>query len=746
MVDSFNAYREWLGIDAAPSPRNFYQLLSLPDTESDRDKIASAADRALTKVRGFKPGANARNWAALLDEIKEAKRRLLDASEKQAYDEQVRNGSVAPVSGALSSPSAGPAAPAAPSNPAMYPPGMGQASSGAPVIPTAPSTWPQTPSTPGHGSPQGGFSPDPYGGITPGAAPQPYGSPSQSASPQMPYSGSPASNPPAGVDPMAPVGGFPQSSTPSAGFNSPASYEPYDYDPMAPADPYGAPGAGSPPANPMAAYPAPSNPMAATPQAGNPPAYNPQAYAQPGNAQGGIPVSPYNPMAPASGAGAATPYAAPMAGYSTPIASNGYGAPTTPLVTPYADEDLGAGTPTVKHGKQSLAQQRKSQGRQTGLLAVGSLVIFGLLAGAIYLFVNKTAGTDAVAVVPGQEQTPPPVTGNDLPGAIMPPVNPANPGQTNPAPVNPTANVPPMVNPPASNPPASNPPAGNPSTGNPPMGNPPMGKEPLFKKDPSFEPDPPSSNPPATDPAPSQSPAEDPAMADPFGVNPAMANLPGGAADPETMASVGTPGTAPTEPPPAGPPKPTANDVRQLSESLTKARAALHARDFGTVAKELTVIDKLPQLPVHQEKSDRLESLVGLSRQFWEAVTSELARLKGGDELQIGDTFVSIVEAEPDHLTIRTAGRNQRYATRDIPAGLARVLAERFLNQQDPQNVAVIGAIYAVESNTDDPAKRREYAGKARQYWKQAESGGAKLGDLVKVLDDTYDRLADDLK
>jgi hypothetical protein len=87
--DGFNPYREWLSLKTS-SP-NYYELLDLPLQESDAAKIAAAADRAITRVRGFRPGTQAREWARLLDEIRAAKECLLDLDCRTQYEaEQTR--------------------------------------------------------------------------------------------------------------------------------------------------------------------------------------------------------------------------------------------------------------------------------------------------------------------------------------------------------------------------------------------------------------------------------------------------------------------------------------------------------------------------------------------------------------------------------------------------------------------------------------------------------------------------------
>jgi len=92
MPEAFNPYHQWLGLPADASNPTYYQILGLAEMESDAGKIAQAGDRALTRVRGFRPGSHAKEWSRLLDEITSAKKCLLDEAVKREYDRCLRSG------------------------------------------------------------------------------------------------------------------------------------------------------------------------------------------------------------------------------------------------------------------------------------------------------------------------------------------------------------------------------------------------------------------------------------------------------------------------------------------------------------------------------------------------------------------------------------------------------------------------------------------------------------------------------
>src|SRR6187200_1771583 len=126
-MSDFNPYVEWLGLPADLVEPNHYQVMGLPDFETDVPRIAIAADKAMSRVRSFRPGPNAKAWSKLLDELLLAKGRLLDAERKTEYDADLREvTSVAKTE----TPAAAPSAPAttAPTSAGWdprFPPGMG---------------------------------------------------------------------------------------------------------------------------------------------------------------------------------------------------------------------------------------------------------------------------------------------------------------------------------------------------------------------------------------------------------------------------------------------------------------------------------------------------------------------------------------------------------------------------------------------------------------------------------------------
>jgi formylglycine-generating enzyme required for sulfatase activity len=86
----FDPYYQWLGIPPREQPPNHYRLLGIELFESNRDVIASVAERQIRHVRTFQSGPHSRQSQQLLNELASARLTLTDAGKKAAYDAQVR--------------------------------------------------------------------------------------------------------------------------------------------------------------------------------------------------------------------------------------------------------------------------------------------------------------------------------------------------------------------------------------------------------------------------------------------------------------------------------------------------------------------------------------------------------------------------------------------------------------------------------------------------------------------------------
>jgi len=120
---AFNPYHEWLGLDDGIEAPNYYQLLGTPLFTDDHAQLMAAVDRALVRVRSFRPGPQAAAWASLLDELAQVKACFQDPTRKAQYDERLRQGLARGPANRPARDSLPPLA-SVNQNPDLYPPGM----------------------------------------------------------------------------------------------------------------------------------------------------------------------------------------------------------------------------------------------------------------------------------------------------------------------------------------------------------------------------------------------------------------------------------------------------------------------------------------------------------------------------------------------------------------------------------------------------------------------------------------------
>lgn len=329
MPEPFNPYQSWLGWNGSAQP-NFFQLLGIGEEEDDPKVISAAADRAASRVRQFRPGEQLAAWAALLDELAEAKQRLLDPSARREYRDSLRStGSSASASRPAAAKRPVPA-PATNVNPHLFPPGYGgePSAAGSPRIPAA--------------------------------------RPVEAAPPPSAVESDAAADSPAYVQPSATL--HPMAPNPSAGYQIPsgipAGNSPYlpaypsapsPVDPMAPSPAF---------AHPMALPFDPASPMAPLPLAADPMAPQP-AYA--------IPASPAAP--PAS---VATPLASPLATGLSPAMS--------PAVDNWSQPEEPSFANRARAAELAARHERNQMVRSILIGGTLGLLLLVMVAGTYYWF------------------------------------------------------------------------------------------------------------------------------------------------------------------------------------------------------------------------------------------------------------------------------------------------------------------------------------------------------------------------
>ncbi len=256
MSESFNPYREWLGIDNADAAPNHYQLLGIQPFESDLFVIKNAANSRRYSVQSHQDGPHGDEARRLLGELDQAEICLFDRDRRAQYDaelnQQLRAKSnldppwPAESGGAAANgaESATPSSPAVAKRPDEFLPPAG--SSAPQAAPKSPADFLPPTATPVAQPPQGSSPPPPpshdyYQPPAPTAIPTaqpvasnppPAAAPAQFAGSQTPVAQPPAAmspnqfataqpTPQAGAAPMAAPAALPASAIPTA---APAAY------------------------------------------------------------------------------------------------------------------------------------------------------------------------------------------------------------------------------------------------------------------------------------------------------------------------------------------------------------------------------------------------------------------------------------------------------------------------------------------------------------------------------------------
>ncbi|QDU25914.1 hypothetical protein ETAA8_09860 [Anatilimnocola aggregata] len=796
MADPFNPYAEWLELPRDLAEPNHYQLLGLEAFESDPARIAKAAETAMNKVRSFRPGANARAWSKLLDELLLAKGKLLDGDRKREYDEELKELGTAepPEKDALDSlpPMTTSAAPPTGEkrkfNP-MFPPGMG---------PNVGLTGPE--SSPAESPPPATSKPVERPAAAnlnpPAAAPKP----AASAPAPKPAAPAPASAPPSYQPPTAPAPSAQPApvaqAVPAAAWNSSAAQAPaavqqgyggqpapLQHNPLQPAmgqQPMMQPGYAQPiQQGPM------QNPMAA-------PVY-PQAM-QPGNYQPGMPAYGMPQQ----------PYQQPTQSYQQPTydyAQQPYAQPVAPYAqpqSPYGQPQSQYGQPQSQYGQpQSQYGQPQYPANQYGGMPYAQPAVPMAMPTAEPPLAGYGAHGGYGAAAPSYDPMAPVAMPVAVPATPAPAVPAAIPtGKAVAAPVRPVTAATeqprnPMTSPiptatgagplsaPASSPAnsaysASLAAAGQQNSSdkmvfwgaavavvmlvgavgfaivqanrrsaeaelaeNPAPDVTPITPAVTPKVEPPKIKQPAIVTPPPVVMPPVVKPPEPPEVKKPV-PEPAM---PAPMPKPPEPKPEPTPMPIPTPPPPMPPPptetKLTPVEAASLAKAMTTVRDALSERNFEEAEKQLEIAKQLARSPEQKAMLNRLKVLSEYVKQFERSIKTLMAdpNFDAGAELLIGSsTRVVVVERSPETLVIRINGMNKSYSLNSLPEGLAMALINKRLDANDPVSKLVKGAYYAVSKNRSSDTDT-----KAKDLWAEATREGADAADLPQVLTDKYE-------
>jgi len=175
----------------------------------------------------------------------------------------------------------------------------------------------------------------------------------------------------------------------------------------------------------------------------------------------------------------------------------------------------------------------------------------------------------------------------------------------------------------------------------------------------------------------------------------------------------------------------TAEENGQLDATLAKTLEALRQQEYDTVTRLLGTASKQTggrrAGSVASQRIDSWQQLATYFKGFMEYREKALAAVKSGDEYDVKNQKISVVEVDADRFIYRSAGSNKTVARDKIPAGIVLAIVMQWFDA-NPANDLYVGAYHLAKPEPDLP--------RAREHWEQARAAGADASVLMPLLDD----------
>lgn len=189
--------------------------------------------------------------------------------------------------------------------------------------------------------------------------------------------------------------------------------------------------------------------------------------------------------------------------------------------------------------------------------------------------------------------------------------------------------------------------------------------------------------------------------------------------------------SAPVTGAPLRPPRPSAEAIdparqRGFTQAIGEARFALASRNLSLAKEKLALAVSLAQTEENRGEVGRLETLHDHVEAFWGSLKPLVAAMQSGSEIEVGDARAMVVEAGPDFVVLRAAGRNRRYNTEALPHRVAAAMAEQLFSSSGNAK-ALRAAFLTVEPDGD--------LNEARRLLHEARQDGTEVGELLEEVD-----------
>lgn len=190
------------------------------------------------------------------------------------------------------------------------------------------------------------------------------------------------------------------------------------------------------------------------------------------------------------------------------------------------------------------------------------------------------------------------------------------------------------------------------------------------------------------------------------------------------------PDTKPEPRPAPRPEGPTAEEkaaLAKLDEPLREALAALRDKDGDKAVEILKAAAGDFRKGPAAERLRRWQQLAQYTKGFFGYREKALAAVKTGNEFDVNNQKVAIVEADDKKIIYRSAGGNKTVARDKLPAGIVLAIVTTWFDD-NAANHLYLGAYHLTKAETDVERARGEF--------ETATAGGADASELVPLLDD----------
>jgi hypothetical protein len=180
-------------------------------------------------------------------------------------------------------------------------------------------------------------------------------------------------------------------------------------------------------------------------------------------------------------------------------------------------------------------------------------------------------------------------------------------------------------------------------------------------------------------------------------------------------------------PKPEGPTAEEKAALAKLDEPLREALAALRDKDGDKAVRILRAAGGDFRKGPAAERLRRWQQIVQYAKGFFGFREKALAAVKQGDEFDVNNQKVAIVEWDDRQVVYRSAGGNKTVARDKLPAGIVLAIVTAWFDD-NAANHLYLGAYHLTKPETDIERARGEF--------ETATAGGADASDLVPLLDD----------